>query len=119
REYDFLFRELVELEKKYPEFVRPDSPTRRVSGRVSEAFAKSEHRVPMLSLANAFSEKEFLEFDARVHRFLERPARDVLEYFVELKFDGLSINLTYEKGYLVRGATRGDGQFGEDVTENV
>lgn len=117
--YDALFRELQSLEEKYPDLRLSDSPTLRVSGRVQESFNKARHRVPMLSLGNALTENEFLEFDERAHRLLERPADQPIEYFVELKFDGLSMNLTYEKGALVCAATRGDGELGEDVTENV
>lgn len=118
-QYDQLFRELQELEKKHPEHVLPESPTGRVGGKVVEAFSKFRHRVPMRSLANAFGEKEITHFDERVKRFLDLPADSELEYFAELKFDGLSVSLTYENGYLVSGATRGDGEVGEDVTENI
>ncbi|HAR42153.1 MAG TPA: DNA ligase (NAD(+)) LigA, partial [Bdellovibrionales bacterium] len=118
-EYDKLFRELENLEKQHPDFRLSDSPTFRVGGKVAEAFQKSRHRVPMLSLANALSEEEFRAFDVRAHRFLEVDPAKNLEYFVELKFDGLSINLTYEDGTLVSAATRGDGETGEDVTQNV
>jgi DNA ligase (NAD+) len=117
--YDALFRELQELEAKHPELRPSNSPTQRVSGKVLEQFGKSKHLVPMLSLANALSEKEFLQFDERVHRFLEKDPSEKLDYFTELKFDGLSMNLVYEDGKLVRAATRGDGETGEDVTENV
>ncbi len=118
-EYDRLFRELQALEEACPNLRLPDSPTQRVSGRPLSDFEKARHRVPMLSLANVFSAKELEEFDARVHRFLDRPADERLEYFCELKFDGLSINLTYENGILVSAATRGDGEIGENVTQNV
>lgn len=118
-EYDKLFRELQDLEKKYPQLRSPDSPTLRVGGGVRDDFQKITHRVPMLSLANALTEEEFLEFDSRVHRFLDLPSTAVLEYFCELKFDGLSLNLTYEEGRFVSAGTRGDGSIGEDVTANV
>lgn len=117
--YDSLFRELQKLEKDYPEYILPDSPTTRVGGKVMESLGKLQHRVPMLSLANALSGEEFLDFDERVHRLLDKTTNDKIEYLAELKFDGLSINLTYEKGVLVSAATRGDGQTGEDVTQNV
>ena len=117
--YDTLYRELVALEKEFPDLRQPDSPTSRVGGPAMDKFTKVKHRAPMLSLTNALEEREFLEFDERVHRFLERPDAEELEYFVELKFDGLSINLTYVEGDLAHAATRGDGEVGEDVTHNV
>lgn len=117
--YDTLMRELQALEKDFPDLRRPDSPTQRVSGAVLDKFNKVKHGVPMLSLANALTEKEFMEFDERAHRFLDAPEKAQLEYFAELKYDGMSVNLTYEKGHLVCAATRGDGETGEDVTQNV
>ncbi|HEY4870264.1 MAG TPA: NAD-dependent DNA ligase LigA [Candidatus Dormibacteraeota bacterium] len=115
-EYDALFRELVELETQYPELVTPDSPTQRVGGPPSDAFAKVTHRTPMLSLSNAFERDEVREFDKRVHRALG----DVrVEYVTELKIDGLAMSLLYEEGRYKIGATRGDGYVGEDVTPNV
>ncbi len=117
--YDLLYRELVELETRYPELRRPDSPTKRVGGIALEKFNKIKHRAPMLSLANALSEEEFKAFDERVHRFLDLPDNQTLEYYAELKFDGLSVNLTYEKGELAYAATRGDGETGEEVTHNI
>ena len=117
--YDHLFRELQELEKKYPELALPSSPSNRVAGKPLEQFTKANHRAPMLSLANAFSREEFLAFDERAHRLLEKSSEEQIEYFVELKFDGLSMNLTYENGYLKMAATRGDGETGEDVTQNT
>ncbi|MGK5087813.1 NAD-dependent DNA ligase LigA [Bdellovibrionota bacterium FG-2] len=118
-EYDRLFRELQALEEKHPQLRLPDSPTQRVGGKPLPEFEKSKHLVPMLSLANVFNAKEFDDFDARVHRFLDRAENEALEYFCELKFDGLSINLIYENGLLVSAATRGDGEIGENVTQNV
>ncbi|HEX9096343.1 MAG TPA: NAD-dependent DNA ligase LigA [Candidatus Dormibacteraeota bacterium] len=115
-EYDALFRELVELETKYPELVTPDSPTQRVGGPPSDAFAKVTHRTPMLSLANAFERDEVREFDKRVHRALGDLK---VEYVTELKIDGLAMSLLYEQGRYKIGATRGDGYVGEDVTPNV
>lgn len=117
--YDKLMRELKELEEKHPELRLSNSPTQRVSGVAASEFKKSKHGMPMLSLANALSEKEFLEFDERIHRVLELPVGADVDYFAELKFDGLSINLTYENGVFVKAATRGDGETGEDVTQNV
>ena len=115
-EYDALFRELVELETQYPELITPDSPTQRVGGPPSDAFAKVTHRTPMLSLSNAFDRDEVREFDKRVRRALG----DVkVEYVTELKIDGLAMSLLYEDGRYKIGATRGDGYVGEDVTPNV
>ncbi|HEY8802068.1 MAG TPA: NAD-dependent DNA ligase LigA, partial [Candidatus Dormibacteraeota bacterium] len=115
-EFDALFKELVELETQFPELVTPDSPTQRVGGPPSDAFAKVTHRVPMLSLGNAFDQDEVREFDKRVRRGLG----DVnLEYVTELKIDGLAMSLLYEDGRYTVGATRGDGYVGEDVTPNV
>ncbi len=115
-EYDQLFHELEELERKYPEFVTPDSPTQRVSGVPLEEFPSVRHRIPMLSLDNSYSMDELIEFDTRVKRFLkgERP-----QYMAELKIDGVSASLAYEDGILVLGATRGDGEIGDDITSNL
>lgn len=118
-QYDSLFRELQRLEKLHPELQRPDSPTLRVGGKPLDSFQKVGHKVPMLSLANALSEEELLDFDERVKRLLEVDQEASLEYLVELKFDGLSVNLTYENGYLISAATRGDGETGEDITQNI
>jgi DNA ligase (NAD+) len=115
-EYDRLFRELEQLEADHPDLITPDSPTRRVGAAPSEKFAKVTHGRQMMSLANAMTEEEFLEFDARVHRMLgDEPVR----YVVEPKLDGLAVTLRYENGRLVQGATRGDGLTGEDVTANL
>jgi DNA ligase (NAD+) len=116
-EFDALMRELQELEAAHPELVSPDSPTQRVGGRPAEGFATVEHLVPMLSLDNAYNEEELRQFDERVRRGLG--TTDPVDYVAELKIDGLSIALTYQDGRLVRGATRGDGVRGEDVTQNV
>lgn len=118
-EFDSLFRELQQIETDHPDWRRADSPTLRVGGPALEKFSKIKHGVPMLSLANALSEKEFKDWDARVHRFLDEDPSSALEYFAELKFDGLSINLTYENGILTHAATRGDGETGEEVTPNI
>jgi len=116
-EYDRLFRELVELEERYPELRSPDSPTQRVGAPPLEAFEPAPHAVPMLSLENATDEAELREFDARVRRFLGTD--EPVVYSCEPKFDGLAVELTYRDGVLVRGATRGDGTVGEDVTVNL
>src|ERR1700730_4633037 len=115
-EYDRLFRELEQIEAEHPDLITPDSPTRRVGAAPSEKFAKVTHRRQMMSLANAMTEEEFLEFDGRVHRLL---GDDPVRYVMEPKLDGLAVTLTYEKGKFVQGATRGDGLTGEDVTANL
>lgn len=115
-EFDHLYRQLVDLEKEYPELVTPDSPTQRVGGKASDDFGKVRFRKPMLSLANAFSADELRDFDRRVKEGL---GVNSVEYITELKIDGLSMNLIYENGSLVQGLTRGDGRVGEDVTANV
>jgi DNA ligase (NAD+) len=116
-QFDALMRELVALEREHPDLITPDSPTQRVGGRPAEGFATVEHLTPMLSLDNAYNEAELLAFDERVRRGLN--ATEPLAYVAELKIDGLSIALTYDDGRLTRGATRGDGTRGEDVTLNV
>ena len=118
-EYDALLRKLQHLEEENPALASPHSPTKRVGGKALDQFQKSKHGVPMLSLANALNDEEWIAFDERLHRFLEASAERDFEYFAELKFDGLSINLTYENGLLTRAATRGDGEIGEDVTDNI
>src|SRR5918993_4858490 len=117
-EFDRLLHELERLEVEYPDLVTPDSPTQRVAGRPTEGFATVEHLAPMLSLDNAYSDDELRAFDERVRRGASLGDAAV-PYVAELKIDGLSIALTYEDGRLVRGATRGDGMRGEDVTANV
>ncbi len=116
-EYDRLFRELEQLEEQYPELVTADSPTQRVGGKPADKFETVEHRQPMLSLENAFSEGEAREFETRLQRFLRR--EEGFEYVVEPKMDGVAVNLTYENGHLTIGATRGDGLRGENVTQNL
>ena len=113
-EYDRLYRELVELETAYPDQVLADSPTHRVGGKVLDGFEKYSHQYPLYSLQDAFSREELEAFDARVRKEVAYPT-----YICELKIDGLSISLTYEKGILVAGATRGDGSVGENITENL
>src|SRR5215510_10636551 len=115
-EYDRMFRELLELEQAHPELASPDSPTQRIGGEPLERFTKVNHHAPMLSLANAFNEDELRAFNRRVAGMLDR---DQLAYVTEMKIDGLAIALTYEKGRFVRGATRGNGVVGEDVTANL
>ncbi len=115
-EYDRLYRELVALEHQFPQLISPQSPTQRVSGSASQAFASVTHRQAMLSLSNVFSEEELGTFDKRVR---ERLGQAQIAYAVEPKFDGLAITLTYEQGNFVQGATRGDGFSGEDVTHNL
>lgn len=118
-QYDKLMRELQSIEERYPALVTPDSPTQRVGASPQEAFATHEHRQPMLSLANAFSEDELRGFDARVKRMLGIDNGDNLEYVAELKIDGLAVALSYENGVLMVGATRGDGYRGENITKNL
>ena len=113
-EYDRLYRELVELETAYTDQVLADSPTHRVGGKVLDGFEKYSHQYPLYSLQDAFSREELEAFDARVRKEVAHPT-----YICELKIDGLSISLTYEKGILVAGATRGDGSVGENITENL
>ena len=113
-EYDRLYRELIELEAAYPDQVLADSPTHRVGGKVLDGFEKYSHQYPLYSLQDAFSREELEAFDARVRKELPHPI-----YICELKIDGLSISLTYEKGIFVVGATRGDGSVGENITENL
>ena len=113
-EYDRLYRELIELETAYPDQVLADSPTHRIGGKVLDGFEKYSHQYPLYSLQDAFSREELEAFDARVRKEVAQPT-----YICELKIDGLSISLTYEKGIFVAGATRGDGSIGENITENL
>lgn len=115
-DFDMLYRRLEELEKAHPELITPDSPTQRVGGKLSGGFVKYTHDKPMLSLGDVFSDGELYEFDRRVREDLDGAA---VEYVVELKIDGLAVNLIYEKGKFIRGVTRGDGRVGEDITNNV
>ncbi|GMA63144.1 DNA ligase [Alicyclobacillus fastidiosus] len=114
-QWDALMRELISLETQFPELQSPSSPTQRVGASVSEGFVKVEHQIPMLSLSNAYSTEELLEFDRRVRQVVG----DEVHYVCELKIDGLAVSLRYEQGRLVRGATRGDGEIGEDITSNI
>ena len=117
REYDNLYQELLALESAHPELVTPDSPSQRVGGAPIDAFEKAPHRTPMLSLSNTYSPDEIREFDERVRKFLQTD--DTVTYFCEPKFDGLAIELIYEKGVLTGALTRGDGTTGENVVSNV
>jgi len=114
QEYDRYMQELIKIETENPEVKRDDSPTVRVGGKVLEGFTKVTHEVPMLSLGNVFNEDEVIKFDERIKKEISNP-----KYVCELKIDGLSVSLKYENGKLVRGATRGDGIIGEDITNNV
>lgn len=116
QEYDRLMEELIALEKTYPEFSSPFSPTQRVGGKVLDAFEKVQHKRMMLSLANAFNEADLRAFDQRVKEILNRPS---ISYMTELKIDGLAMSMEYNLGRLTYGATRGDGTTGENVTENI
>jgi DNA ligase (NAD+) len=115
--FDSLKNELEELERKFPEFVTPDSPTQRVGGEPLSKFEKVAHLEPMLSLNDAFGESEMDEWETRIKKLL--PPETSPDYFCEMKMDGLAVSLIYEKGVLKRGATRGDGKTGEDVTQNI
>ena len=114
QEYDDFYRELEQLEKQYPEYIRDDSPTKRIGGKVIDEFKKVTHEVPMMSLGDIFNEDEVREFDKRIKKTIKNPT-----YVCELKIDGLSVSLLYKNGKLVRGATRGNGVIGEDITHNV
>ena len=114
QEYDSYLRELFEIEEAHPEWVREDSPTQHAGGKIIEGFEKVTHKIPMMSLSDVFSESELINFDERIKKEGINP-----EYMCELKIDGLSVSLLYEKGKLVRAATRGDGVVGEDITHNV
>ena len=116
-EYDQYYKRLEEIEKEHPEWVKADSPTQRVSGEPTKQFQTVEHLFPMLSLANTYNEDEFIEYDKRVHSLLDE--KEKVEYVAELKIDGVAVSLLYEEGMLVRGATRGNGIQGDDITNNI
>ena len=114
QEYDKYLRELFEIEAEHPEWIREDSPTQHAGGKIIEGFVQVVHKIPMMSLSNVFNESEIVAFDERIKKEGINP-----QYMCELKIDGLSVSLLYEKGKLVRAATRGDGTVGEDITHNV
>ena len=114
QEYDMYLRELFEIEEAHPEWIREDSPTQHAGGKIIDGFEKVAHKIPMMSLSDVFSESELIAFDEKIKKEGINP-----EYMCELKIDGLSVSLLYEKGKLVRAATRGDGVIGEDITHNV
>ncbi len=116
QDFDLLLKELESLENQYPNLKLPESPTHRVGGTITKNFASVEHRYPMLSLANTYNEEELIDFDERVKKGLNG---ETYEYICELKFDGISLSMTYENGIFVRGVTRGDGVRGDDITNNV
>ena len=118
-EYDALMRELRSIEEEHPELITPDSPTRRVSGTVADGFDNIDHIVPMISIDNIQNEDDAYDFDKRVKKYLELDENIDIEYVCEPKFDGVSASLTYENGILTKGATRGDGRKGEDITQNL
>ncbi len=115
REFDLLLEELIALEKEFPSLIKEDSPSQRVGGTITKNFNTVAHKYPMLSLGNTYSEQELLDFDIRIKKIIDTP----FEYVCELKYDGLAIGLTYEKGKLTQALTRGDGTKGDDVTANV
>lgn len=114
QEYDKYLRELIEIEETHPDWIREDSPTQHAGGKIIEGFEKVDHKIPMMSLSDVFSESELIAFDERIKK-----ENIIPKYMCELKIDGLSVSLLYEKGKLVRAATRGDGITGEDITHNV
>lgn len=114
-EFDNQLKELEKLEKAYPEFLNPDSPTQKVGGEITKSFENVSHRWPMLSLGNTYNEQDLIDFDERIKKAIG----DDFEYVCELKFDGLSMSLTYENGHLSKAVTRGDGQKGDVVTSNI
>ncbi len=114
-EFDKLLEELIQLEKQYPEFLSPNSPTQRVGGQITKEFKNVKHKIPFLSLGNTYSEEELKDFDDRIKKALGNDS----EYVCELKYDGVAIGLTYINGELVQAVTRGDGESGDDVTTNV
>ena len=114
-DFDMLMNELIALEKEFPELALSSSPTQRVGGDITKEFPLVKHRYPMLSLANSYNRDEIIDFIKRIEKTIEEP----VEFVCELKFDGVSISLTYENGVLVRAVTRGDGTQGDEVTANI
>src|SRR6201985_58779 len=114
-DFDKKLEQLIALEKQFPEFADPDSPSQKVGGFITKEFKTVKHKWPMLSLGNTYNEQELIDFDQRIRKAIG----DNFEYVCELKFDGLSMSLTYENGVLIRAVTRGDGVQGDDVTTNV
>ncbi|MCW8960833.1 MAG: NAD-dependent DNA ligase LigA, partial [Ignavibacteriaceae bacterium] len=117
QEYDKLLKELEKLESEHPELITPDSPTQRVGSDLTKEFKPVEHKVPMLSLSNTYSEDELFDFDRRVKEGLA--SEDKVEYLVELKIDGASVSINFVNGFLKTASTRGDGTIGEEITNNV
>lgn len=115
QEFDFLLKELEQLEKDFPQFVEPNSPTSRVGGDITDKFEKVTHKRPMLSLSNTYNEEEIRDWEERLHKMVDHE----IEYVLELKYDGVAISLHYENGKFVKGITRGDGTVGEDVSTNI
>jgi DNA ligase (NAD+) len=113
-EYDKMMKELIDIEKTYPELITPDSPTQRVGGAALKEFKSVIHKIPMMSLDNTYSADELREFDARVRKISEN-----VTYTVEIKIDGLAVAVIYKDGLFIIGATRGDGVKGDDATENI
>jgi len=114
--YDLMMKELEELEEKYPQYKTFESPTQRVSGEPTKKFEVVEHKTPMLSLSNSYNFDELTDFDRRISSLLEQKE---YEYVCELKFDGVAVSLIYENGKFIRGATRGDGTKGDNITQNL
>ena len=115
-EYDRMMQELISLEEANPEFITPNSPTQRVGAQPLTEFSTVKHRLPMLSLANAMTAEEVSDFDKRIKKLLNV---DDVEYVIEVKIDGLAVELVYENGDFILGSTRGDGYTGEDITQNL
>src|SRR5258708_2993977 len=116
QDYDRLYHQLLDLEKQFPELITPDSPSQRIGGQPLKAFKPVKHLVPMLSLDNTYSQEELRQFVNRVQRILPN---ETLDWMVEPKVDGVAINLRYENGVFICGATRGDGATGDDITGNL
>ncbi len=117
--YDALFKELLELEMKHPALIISDSPTQKVGSEIASGFSKITHKMPMLSLSNGFSDRDIFEFEQRIKEKLDLNQNNLITFHAEPKLDGLAVSLRYEKGLLKSAATRGDGQVGEDITENI